>query len=441
VNHPPLKNNRITVAGLGRFGGGIAVARWLVAQGARVLVTDKEPAEKLVDSLKQLDGLPIEFRLGEHRESDFTSVDLVVPSPAVPPSSPYLVAAQDAGVPIKLEIALFLERCPARVIGVTATKGKSTTTTLLGLMLRSRFPRTFVGGNIGGSLLFELPRMTKDDLIVLELSSYMLHHLRAMQWSPHVAVVGMIGADHLEWHGGREAYVDAKRNLVRFQTANDHAVLNEENDVSASFADHTKAKVVRFGTRGRRPIKLGIAGSHNLLNAQAAFAAADVLGVTFDEAQAAVEDFHGLPHRLQVVHESRGVRYVNDSIATIPEAAIAALDSFPPKSVIQIVGGYDSHVPLEQLAEALAARAKAALCIGATGPQIADLMSGSRAAGRAAVYHCGDLGTAVKRAQEIAGRGDVVLLSTGCKSYDQFTNFEQRGDRFTDLARSESGSR
>jgi UDP-N-acetylmuramoylalanine--D-glutamate ligase len=373
---------------------------------------------------------------------DFWGGDVEAAAPAVPPASPFLVAAQNAGVPIKLEIALFLERCPARrVVGVTATKGKSTTTTLLGLMLRSKYPTTFVGGNIGGSLLFDLPRMTKDDLVVLELSSYMLHHLRAMEWSPHVAVVGMIGADHLEWHGGREAYVDAKRNLVRFQKPNDHAVLNEENDVSAGFAEHTKATVIRFGTRGRRPIELGIAGSHNQLNAQAAFAAANVLGVTFDEAQAAVRDFHGLPHRLQVVHESRGVRYVNDSIATIPEAAIAALDSFPPKSVIQIVGGYDSHVPLNELAKALAARAKAALCIGATGPQIADLMSGSRAANRAAVYHCGDLGTALKRAQEIAVRGDVVLLSTGCKSYDQFTNFEQRGDRFTQLARAESGSR
>src|SRR5439155_16543431 len=165
-------------------------------------------------------------------------------------------------------------------------KGKSTTTTLLGLMLKSKFPRTFVGGNIGGSLLFDLPRMTADDLVVLELSSYMLHHLRAMQWSPHVAVVGMIGADHLEWHGGREAYVDAKRNLVRFQRPDDVAVLNEENDVSSSFASDTKAKVVRFGVHGRRPIELGIAGSHNQLNAQAALAAADALGVTFDEAQA-----------------------------------------------------------------------------------------------------------------------------------------------------------
>src|SRR5882672_1471434 len=155
-----LKHKRITVAGLGRFGGGIEVSRWLAAQGAKVLVTDKESPEKLVESVKKLDGLPIDFRLGEHRESDFTSCDLVVTSPAIPPHNEYLQAARRAGVPITTEIRLFIERCPAIVVGVTATKGKSTTTAMLGLMLKTKF-NTFVGGNLGGSLLSELPKMSK----------------------------------------------------------------------------------------------------------------------------------------------------------------------------------------------------------------------------------------------------------------------------------------
>ncbi len=186
------RGKRVTVAGLGRFGGGIEVSRWLAGQGARVLVTDRDPAEKLAESVKKLEGLPIEFRLGEHRAEDFTSADLVVTSPAIPPMNPYLQAATEAGVPVTTEIRLFIERCPCRrILGVTGTKGKSTTTAMLGEVLRTRFT-TWVGGNIGGSLLDRLPRMQPDDLVVLELSSYMLEHLRPMRWSPHVAVVTMI---------------------------------------------------------------------------------------------------------------------------------------------------------------------------------------------------------------------------------------------------------
>src|SRR3954454_51474 len=240
-----VKSKRVTVFGLGHFGGGINVSKWLVQQGARVLVTDKESEKDLADSVKQLAGLPIEFRLGEHRVLDFTSADLVVISPAIPPTNELLLAAKRAGVPVTLEIQLFIERCPAKILGVTATKGKSTTSSMLGAMLRQKHT-VHVGGNIGGSLLFDLPKMGTDDLVVLELSSYMLEHLKPMQWSPHVAVVGMIGRDHLEWHGGETAYVDAKTNLVRLQSDAHYAVLNEEPPAARGFADQTRAKVVRF---------------------------------------------------------------------------------------------------------------------------------------------------------------------------------------------------
>ena len=181
----------MTVAGLGRFGGGIAVTRWLCAQGANVLVTDSDSAEKLADSLKQLKGLPIELRLGEHREADFTSADLIVASPAIPPQNPFIQAARAAGKPVTTEIRLFVERCPAKIIGVTGTKGKSTTTAMLGKILAVT-GKTWVGGNIGKSLLAELDQIQRTDRVVLELSSYMLEHLRELRWSPHVAVVTMI---------------------------------------------------------------------------------------------------------------------------------------------------------------------------------------------------------------------------------------------------------
>jgi UDP-N-acetylmuramoylalanine--D-glutamate ligase len=433
-----LAGKRVTVAGLGRFGGGIAVTRWLCSQGADVLVTDLDPAEKLADSVRQLEGLPVEFRLGEHREEDFSGADLVVASPAVPPHSPYLQAARSAGKTVTTEIRLFIERCPARIVGVTGTKGKSTTTAMLGAILASA-ANTWVGGNIGKSLLADLDSIAKTDLVVLELSSYMLEHLREMRFSPHVAVVTMIASDsgHMKWHGSLEAYIDAKRNLIRFQQADDVAVLNEQDPTAAGFAMVAPGKIVFYGLKGRKKFDLLIPGSHNQLNAQGAFAAAGIFGVDFTAAQRALAEFPGLPHRLQLVHESDGVKYYNDSIATIPDAAVAALESFPAKKVIQIVGGH-GNMPITVMCAALVARAKAVLCIGATGPAIADLLEQSPLPSAPPTYRCGDLATAVAIAKQIAASGDIVLLSPGFKSYDQFVNFEQRGEEFVKRARGKS---
>jgi UDP-N-acetylmuramoylalanine--D-glutamate ligase len=284
-------------------------------------------------------------------------------------------------------------------------------------------------------LLPDLPGIEKGDFVVLELSSFMLEYLGEMQWSPHIAVVTMISEDHLDWHGSVDAYVTAKRNIIRFQRPDDYAVLND-TDPARSFALNTIAKVVMLGAGAGTPFKLSLPGAHNQLNAQAAFAAARILGVTWDQAQEAIGDFRGLPHRLEVVHEERGVRFVNDSIATIPEAAIAALDSFPSKRVIQIVGGSKKKdPPIINFCAALCERAKAVLCIGETGGRIAEALEETSSPVGAAVYNCGDLATAMKIAKSIAGEGDVVLLSPGYASFDQFVNYEKRGEEFVRLAR------
>lgn len=431
-----LAGKRVTVAGLGRFGGGIAVSQWLVQQGARVLVTDQAEADTLAASVKQLDGLPIDFRLGEHREEDFTTPNLVVASPAIPRTNPFLQAAKDANVPVTTEIKLFIERCPAKILGVTGTKGKSTTSAMLAEMLRQRYT-VHLGGNIGRSLLFELPRIQPGDLIVLELSSFMLDYLGEMRWSPHVGLITMIAADHIQWHGSLGAYVDAKKNLVRFQQLDDIAVLNASDPASKELISQAAGRVILFGMDSAPTFSLKIPGRHNQLNAQAAFAAAHLLGIEWEQAQSALKDFLGLPHRLQLVHEENGVRYFNDSIATIPEAAIAALETFPPKTVIQIVGGHDKGLSLTAMCAALVERAKAVLCIGATGPSIASQMGQTPYLGAASVYQCGDLKAALALARQMARPGDVILLSPGCASYGQFTNFEERGQRFAKLARGE----
>ena len=211
------------------------------------MVTDQEKEEKLQESVKQLADLPIAWRLGEHRIEDFTKADLVVASPAIPPSNPLLMAARESGVPITTEMKLFIERLPRNVktLAVTGTKGKSTTTTLLGMMLKTRY-EVHLGGNIGKSLLFDLPRMRETDLVLLELSSFMLEYLRPLKWSPHVAVYTFVSQDHLEWHGGLEGYLAAKGVLVESQKPEDFVVYNPENLAATELAMRSRGQKNSF---------------------------------------------------------------------------------------------------------------------------------------------------------------------------------------------------
>jgi len=299
--------------------------------------------------------------------------------------------------------------------------------------------RVWVGGNIGRSLLSNLDEIGGADLVVLELSSFMLQYLDEARWSPQVAVVTMLAVDHVDWHGSAEAYLAAKRTIVRHQTEEDWAVLGAGVPHIESFAAATRSPVLWFDANLARRFDLAVPGQHNQFNAQAAFATAEIFGITWDQAQAAIAGFSGLPHRLELVHERDGVRWFNDSIATIPEAAVAALCAFEPRTVVQIVGGADKGLAFDAMCAALNERAKAVLCIGKTGGQIEGLMKTPGHGSRQAVVHaCDDLESAIARASEIARSGDVVLLSTGCASYDQFSNFEERGERFARLARKTS---
>jgi UDP-N-acetylmuramoylalanine--D-glutamate ligase len=256
----------------------------------------------------------------------------------------------------------------------------------------------------------------------------MLDHLGKIGFSPHVAVVTMISSDHLDWHGSQENYLAAKANIVRFQKPGDFAVLNPRNEPAMSFARLTAGQVVPVATDVRFDLKL--AGEHNQLNAQTAFTAASLFGVDRATAQQAIADFTGLAHRLELVLESNGIRYINDSISTIPDAAIAALNSFPAGKVIQIVGGSNKkHLPIDAMCAALAQRAKAIVCIGETAGAIAGQLPKDR------TQVCGTLEIAVAKAKSLALPGDIVLLSPGHPSYDQFTNFESRGAEFARLCR------
>ncbi|MCC7406718.1 MAG: UDP-N-acetylmuramoyl-L-alanine--D-glutamate ligase [Phycisphaeraceae bacterium] len=425
-----LAGRRVVVMGLGRFGGGIGVTRFLARQGAGVLVTDRAKQDELAESLAAIADCGAELRLGEHRESDFTSADLVVASPAVPlHTDPYLQAARQAGVPITSEIRLLVERLPdpRKVIGVTGSAGKSTTTAMIGHVLVAVFgaQNVHVGGNLGGSLLERVETIRPDDLVVLELSSFMLEHLAPARWSPGVAVVTNITPNHLDWHGCFEAYAAAKQVILEHQLPQDAAVLGPGLQAMRVPA----GLVVRVEAPPDPPLPLLLPGWHNQLNAAVALAAVGILGVDRVAAAKALAEFAGLPHRMQMAVEHQGVRYYNDSKATTPEATMLALESFEPGIAHLILGGYDKGSDFTALAHKAATHAQAVYTIGLTGSKIADLVE--KAGGT--VVRCGNLENAVTQIVGRVHRGDVVLLSTASASWDQFTHYEQRGAAFIEL--------
>jgi UDP-N-acetylmuramoylalanine--D-glutamate ligase len=448
------QNKRVTVMGLGRFGGGVGVTRWLASAGARVVVTDLKPAEKLRESLGEIEGLDVTLRLGGHDQRDFQQADLIVAGPAVPDDSPFLQAARSAGLPITTEINLFVERCPARCVGVTGSVGKSTISAMVGHVLSETRAarRVWVGGNIGRSLLEDLSDITVADIVVLELSSFQLQRTPAVRWSPHVAVITNITPNHLDRHGTFAAYLAAKLNIVRFQERGRDAVVIEDAEALKhhfGLAVGNPAGVWRYGLEGDTPIaamapapesdradrrlrwpgvNLSVPGRHNRQNAAGALTVANVVGVPMEKAIAALATFPGLPHRLQRVLVRDGVTYYDDSKSTTPEAAITAMNAIDSPLLV-ILGGYDKGIDLSPAARVAAERSRFAACLGQTGPM---LQGAVRAAGGEAALFDG-LSAAVAACRQRAQAGDAVLLSPGCASWDMFEDYRARGEAFMRL--------
>jgi len=449
-----FKGKRVLVMGLGRFGGGIGVSKFLAQEGAHVKVTDLAGEDELTESIKQLAGLNIEYHLGGHREEDFAEADLIVVNPAVHKDSPWLKVAREHKVRLTSEMNIFFALCPTPIIGVTGSNGKSTTTAMIGEILKASRgkannqqgnSKVWVGGNIGqGSLLARIKEISRADIVVLELSSFQLYDLGEVECSPHIAVVTNIAPNHLDWHGSMKEYINAKQNIFRFQNQNDYLVLNSEDEELKKWGELTDSKVVWYpeGDRGLRnreyeieDIKLKVPGRHNRMNAAAALAAVGTMGLDLAEALKALEEYAGLEHRLEFVGEIEGVRYYNDSIATTPESAIAALESFNQKKIM-ILGGYDKKIPFEGLVKKIAGEVEAVVLIGEVRDTLADLIERERKdrKERLPVWEKADtLEQAVSLCREYAKEGMVVLFSPGCASYDMFRNFQERGEKFKGL--------
>ncbi len=460
MNQKPIpkesfKDKKVTVMGLGLFGGGVGVARFLVSQGADVTVTDLKSAEELSASLMLLNGLPVKFRFGKHSEEDFQDVDLLVVSPAVPDDSRFLQIARNNNVCIDSELNIFFRLCPAPIIGITGSNGKSTTTSLLGEMLKEAGIKTWIGGNIGVSLLEHLDEIKPDDVVVLEISSFQLNLLSRIEMSPHISVVTNIAPNHLDRHKTMENYIAAKKAIIHYQKEDDYTILNYDDPSLREWEGECKSQVLWFSATKELehgaflknnaiiinhnsnviscPIQTNIKGIHNRQNIMAASYAAIAMHADVGSIKNAIAGFTGLEHRLEYVNTINEVQYYNDSKATTPEAAIAGITAFDSQTIL-IAGGYNKKVSLSQFAQECVKSTKCVILIGETAGNIQELIQEAKdTKAEPEVYVATSLDESVRKAYEIAEAGDVVLLSPACASYGMFTNYEERGNRFKEL--------
>lgn len=452
-----FQNKKITVMGLGSFGGGVGVTQFLVKQGARVTVTDLRNARELSSSMQQLEGLPIIYKLGRHDEEDFIHTDMIIVNPAVPKDSRFLQIARDNCIPMDTEINIFFTLCPTEIIGITGSNGKSTTTSLIGRILPQTTRTTWVGGNIGKSLLIHLEEIKPQDIVVLELSSFQLKEFSTMQRSPHISVLTNLSPNHLDRHADMDDYVQSKKNIVLYQKSQDYAILNyddpelrkwekeckghvfwysakddvrngvfvKDNDIVLSFDNQVKKIPCISGIR--------MPGVHNTQNILAASCAAYLAGAGEQHIKNVVTTFTGLEHRLEFVREVNGVRYFNDSKATTPESAITAIKAFQG-NVLLIAGGTDKGSNFDEFAEACIRYTRAVILIGKTAKKIQECIL-QKAHGEKRPLLCmpNTFKEAFQQAHALAKAGDIVLLSPACASYDMFLNYEDRGRQFKQM--------
>lgn len=451
---------RVTIMGLGLFGGGVGVASYFARHGARVTVTDLRDERVLADSVRALSGEGVEFHLGAHRDADFAHAGLVIVNPAVPWDNPFLALARQHGVPLDSEMNLFFKRCPARIVAVSGTNGKTTTAVALGEMLsrtaQRRGVHCWVGGNMGRSLLLDLEHIRADDFVVIEISSFQLDNLGEIGRSPHGAILTNIKPNHLDRHGTMANYAAAKARIFSAQTAGDFTVLNHDDPLLVTWQDRLPGARCGFSRRQSvargaclRGATLGVVGSggfapvldqadillpgwFNVENYLAAFAAAAELGCLPEEMAETARTFRGVEHRLQLVCEARGVRYYNDSIATNPDSTLAALDAVRG-GIVWLGGGSDKGIPFDELARGLCTRGvRVCVLTGATADAIARALHACGAPGPT-VLRAPTFDAAVRLAYAQARPGDAVLMSPACASFDSFRNFVERGECFVRL--------
>ena len=451
---------KVIVIGAARQG--TALSRYLASKGAQVILTDMHSLDDLPANLPDLEKLGIQLRLGGHPLELLEGADLVCVSGGVPLTIPFIQAAMQRGIPLSNDSQIFLEACPAQVIGITGSSGKTTTTALVGLMAQKYFEmkqnghRAWVGGNIGNPLIEQVDQIDEDDLVVLELSSF---QLELMTRSPQIAAILNITPNHLDRHGSMQAYIAAKSRILRFQHAGDVAILNRDDPGSWSLAEHLKSDLISFGFQkpdskqngtyiykdaiwlqlGRESLKMlplewiQLPGRHNIANVLAACAIAAAASLALPAIQTAIEEFTGIPHRLEFIRNINGADWYNDSIATAPERTMAAIEAFEGPLVL-LLGGRDKNLPWDELAKLIHQRVRAVVLFGEAAGLIERALGAVKKGETLQVIsRCNTLEEAVQAAAKLAQPGDTVLLSPGCTSFDAFKDFEERGEYFRKL--------
>ena len=444
-------NTHVLILGAARQG--LALARWLSRHGANVTLNDSRREEDLVSAKKSLSDVNVTWAVGGHPLELLDTTEVLCISGGVPLTLPIVEEALKRGIPLSNDSQIFMEVVPCKTVGITGSAGKTTTTTLVGNMAKlAKNEHAFIGGNIGDPLIKYVDNMNADDLAVLELSSFQLDQ---MNISPNIAAVLNITPNHLDRHGTMEAYTNAKARILEFQSANDTAILGRDDKGAWGLKNRVKGNLLSFSLQdleeglngtylhdGLLSLRDGFAyipllmrekvqlrGDHNIANVLAAFAIGHAAGFKLDDMLEAVEEFRGVPHRLEWVRELNGVRWYNDSIATAPERAAAAVHAFS-EPIVLMLGGRDKNLPWGELAKLIHERVDHVVLFGEAGEMIQNAITAYSGVGSVDVHRATTLKEAVTLAAEVASAGDVVLLSPGGTSFDEFKDFAERGEAF-----------
>ena len=439
---------------LGAARQGLALARWLSLHGAHVTLSDMHSEDELRVARESLAEYQIDWALGGHPLELLDATDVLCLSGGVPLTLPIVAEAVKRGIPLSNDSQIFMEVVPCKTIGITGSAGKTTTTTLVGRMAKNAYgDKAYIGGNIGDPLINYVDDMKADDIAILEISSFQLDQ---MTISPNVAAILNVTPNHLDRHGTMEVYTATKARILEFQSAEDIAVLGRDDQGAWSLRNKVHGRLYTFslneldeGLNGTHlqdgllnlrdgdiylPLilreKILLRGDHNVLNVLAAFAIGYASGFPLDAMLEAVEDFRGVPHRLELVRELNGVRWYNNSMATAPERTIAVIHAFD-EPIVLMLGGRDKNLPWEELMQLVNERVDHVVLFGEAADKIQKTVD-SLGLGkkRFTVARADNLHEAVLKAAELSKPGDVVLLSPGGTSFDEFKDFAERGERF-----------
>lgn len=437
-----LKDKKISVIGVGV--SNVPLIRFLVEGGAKVTAHDKKTVDKLGDTYTELLNLGVVFVLGEDYLKNIPEdTEIIFKTPGLRGDVPELIKAKEKGVEITSEMELFFRLCPCKIIAVTGSDGKTTTTTLIGEMLKKEGYTCYIGGNIGKPLIGEVEKMSETDIAVLELSSFQLF---SMKQSADIAVITNVTPNHLDWHKDFDEYIESKKNIMKYQNSKSVLVTNSDNEITKKIGNDAVGENRTFSFKseslvcfkdgfisynGESIVKaedIIIPGNHNVENYMAAIAATRDF-VAKETVEFVAKNFGGVAHRIELVRELDGVKYYNDSIASSPARTTAGLESFNQK-VILIAGGYDKKIPFDKFGEVVNEKVKKLVLIGATSDKIEAAVKKAPNYVGLSIIRETEFKKAVESARACAQKGDIVLLSPACASFDLFGNFEERGNTF-----------